>query len=274
MATTVAPDPQLDLRHVTELIRAEFDLADRYLGGLRPERWAGPTYCTAWDLTQLVSHLGSGAAIHRHALRAALDGDAPLDQAGRERIWDHFDGLAPEQLYPEFQASNRRYIDYLASLPPETGARLMATFAGEIPVTVFTLFRLSELSLHSWDARVAFDPPTRLLPASAAAVLPTMLRTLARRSNAEARGRLTGSSFGISLTAPSPRQLTLSIADAVAWQDQPVSSPTATLTLSAEAFLRLCAGRLPLAAAEVDGDVVIDGDRDRALHLNALFPGF
>jgi uncharacterized protein (TIGR03083 family) len=274
MAAARAPDSQLDLRRNTQLIWAEFNLLDRYLGGLTLARWRGPTYCTEWDLAKLVSHLSSAARIHRQALLTALAGEPPLDQAGRQEIWNHFDSLDPGQLYPAFQAANRQYLEYLDLLSPESGTRLIATFAGDIPVADFALFRLSELTLHSWDARVAFDPPTRLLPASASAALSPVLSILDRRSNSAARARLAGASFGISLTAPSARQLTLTVAEAVAWQEQPAVSPTASLTLSAEAFLRLCAGRLPLAAAESDGDVLIHGDHDRALQLNALFPGF
>ncbi len=52
-----------------------------------------------------------------------------------------------------------------------------------------------------------------------------------------------------------------------------VGTPDATLSLTADHYARIVAGRLDLVRATEQGDVTVEGDRSRALALNSVFQG-
>jgi uncharacterized protein (TIGR03083 family) len=269
--TSAAPDYQ----QIVDAVGAEFRTLDQFLVALAPARWQGPTACTEWNLTKLVSHLTSGAIMHLSTVKVGTERAEPLTQEGRQQIWSRMDSLSADQLYPEFQRANREYQEYMEGLTPEQRGMRVQSFAGEVPMAVLTRFRLNELSLHSWDARVALDPTARLLFGSVGPLVEQALNTVARRSSADERARLKGTVFEIDLEGRHRRRIGLAVGeDAVAVEQPGGGTPKAALWLPAEAFVRLAAGRFPLEAAERNGEVAIDGDRTTALRLNALFPGF
>ena len=269
--TSAAPDYQ----QIVGALREEFDTLDRYLGALAAERWRGPTACTEWDLTKLVSHLSSGAVMHLATVKVATENAPPLTPEDRQQIWNRMDSLEPEPLYGEFQQNNREYTAYMEQLPEAQRSMRVASFAGEVPMAVLMRFRLSELSLHSWDARVVLDPTARLLFGSVGLLVEHTLSFIPRRSSAEAREQLAGSVFEVDLEGRSRRRVALVVSqDAVSIGEAGRANPRATLWLTGEAFVRLAAGRFPLEAAERHAEVAIDGDRQAALRLNALFPGY
>ncbi|HZU04578.1 MAG TPA: maleylpyruvate isomerase family mycothiol-dependent enzyme [Chloroflexota bacterium] len=265
---------QHDFATVVAAIRREFETLDRYLAAVNPAHWQGPTACREWNVQKVVSHLGSGAELHLRTLQTSLDGAEPVTDATRQSIWNYFDSLPPERLYPEFQARMRAYLGYLEGLPAEKREQRVRFFAGEAPVAEYAQYRLSELALHSWDIRVALDPTARLLPTTARANFPHALDTLQRRSNAAARAELAGTVYQFEVFGPVQRRFALAIrADGLEVREE-AEAPTATLRLAAEAFLRLYTGRLPLPEAEEAGEVTLTGERAVALRLNTLFPGF
>jgi uncharacterized protein (TIGR03083 family) len=224
---------------------------------------------------KVVSHLGSGADLHLRTLRTSLESAPAVTAEERQGVWDHFDSLTPDRLLPAFQDRTRAYLDYVDNLARVGGqSRTVRSFLGETPVVNFVQTRLGELALHSWDIRVGLDPTARLVADTVRAHFPQVLDTLARRSKAEARAAQAGSRYGIEVFGPVEARFTLDVtADAVTATDG-LSDSQATVRLPAEAFVRLHAGRLPLERAESAGDVLIDGDRARALRLNELFAGF
>jgi len=267
--------PRHDLDSVVAAIRQELEVLDRYLAALKPQGWSGPTACTEWSVQKTVSHLGSGAELHLGALRTNLDGAEPIGDEARRGVWDHFDSLAPEPLHAEFRERMRAYLDYLTSLPADKRAGRVQSFAGDTSVADFAQFRLFELSLHSWDIRVALDPTARLLPGSARANFPHALGGLNRRANRAAKAEMTGAVYRFKVFGPVAERFAISVRDGnVEVGDAPHETALATVRLPAEAFIRLYTGRLPLELAEADGEVAIEGDRAAALRLNTLFPGF
>jgi hypothetical protein len=140
---------------------------------------------------------------------------------------------------------------------------------------VLTRARLSELSLHSWDARVAPDPTARLLFVSVGPLVDNTLAFVARRSSVEERARLAGTFYQLDLEGRTRQRVALAVrAEGVSVEEPGRANPRATLWLTAEAFVRLVAGRFPLEAAERNGEVAIEGDRAAALRLNQLFSGY
>jgi hypothetical protein len=208
-------------------------------------------------------------------VRSGLEGTPPQTQEERQQVWGHFDSLAPEQLYREFQQANRDVLTYLDQLPANQRERRIPSFLGEVPVAVLLRARLAELSLHSWDARVALDPTARLLFESVGPLVEQTLGWMGRRSNAEARAELAGTVFELDLEGRNRRRVALVVnQDGLTLADPGQSNQRATLWLTGEAFVRLAAGRFPLEAAERNGELAVDGDRQAALKLNALFPGY
>jgi ubiquinone biosynthesis protein UbiJ len=122
---------------------------------------------------------------------------------------------------------------------------------------------------------VALDPTARLLFGSVGPLVDQTLAFVSRRSAAEERARLAGTIFELDLEGPQRRRLALSVTqDAVSVAEAGQPSPRATLWLTAEALVRLAAGRFPLEVAEQNGELALEGDRQTALRLNALFPGY
>jgi uncharacterized protein (TIGR03083 family) len=270
-ATSAAPDYQ----RIVDAVRQEFETLDRYLAALAPTRWPGPTACTEWNLTKLVSHLSSGAVLHLDMVKAGLEGAQPQTQEARQQIWNHFDSLPADQLYGEFRQVNVEALSYLDQLPEDQRNRRVPSFLGEVPLAVLTRARLSELSLHSWDARVPLDPTSRLLFGSVGPLIDQTLTFAARRSSAEERARLAGTVYQFDLEGRTRRPVALAVReDGVSVEEPGRANPHATLWLTGEAFVRLAAGRFPLEAAERNGEVAIDGDRAAVLRLNQLFPGY
>jgi len=260
---------------VVPAMRREFEVLDRYLGALSAAHWLGPTYCSDWTVQKTVSHLGSGADLHLRTLKENLDGAEPTTAEVRQSVWDYFDSLAPEPLYAQFQDRMEAFLGYLESMAPEARERTVRFFAGEAPIAEYAQYRLSELSLHSWDIRVGLDPTARLLPTSARALWPHVLDNLNRRANAKAKAELDGAVYELEVFTPARQHVFLTVRDgAVAAQEEAAQPPLASLRLPAEAFIRLYSGRLPLEEAEAAGEVGISGDRAAALRLNSLFPGY
>ena len=274
MQTQTAQAP--DFTTVIGAIRREFEVLDRWLAALDDAAWQGPTACSEWPVYKVVSHLGSGAEIQLQTLQEQLSGGPPADQEARQRVWSHFDSLtAPQPLYDEFRDRNEKYFAYLDALPADKREQRIKFFAGELPVAGFALFRLGEVTLHSWDIRVGLDPTARLLASSVGPYLPQTLQTMNRRANKDAKQALDGTTWNVALWGPVERQFALVVRDGnVEAVDTPPGTPAASLRMSTEAFCRLCVGRLPLGQAERDGEVDIGGDRVAALRLNQLFPGF
>ena len=267
--------PTQDFTTVVGAIRREYEVLDRWLSALSPAQWQGPTYCTDWSVQKTVSHLGSGAEIHLLTVQDNVDGAAPVDQPVRERIWGHFDSLAPEPLYADFRDRNEAYLRYLEGLPGEKRGKTVKFFMGDQPVAGYATYRLFELSLHSWDLRVALDPTARLLPTSVAPLWTILEPNLSRRANADAKTALAGAVYGVEVYGPVNQRFAIAVRNgAVEKLDAPPSVPAASLRLPAEAFERLFTGRLPLEQAAADGDAIVTGDRAAALRLNTLFPGF
>jgi uncharacterized protein (TIGR03083 family) len=264
-----------DFERVRSALRNEIDVLDAYLQGLTAFQWDGPTASADWNVRKVVSHLGSGADLHLRSLRTSLERVPAVTAEERQGVWGYFDSLTPDLLLPEFENRSRAYLDAIDKLSVEEGQdRLMQSFLGETPVVNFVQTRLGETALHSWDIRVGLDATARLLADTVRAHFPQVLDTLTRRSKAEARAALDGTRYGLEVFGPLETRFTLDVTHEALQVSEGLNEPHVTLRLSAEAFVRLHAGRLPLERAESAGEVLVDGDRDRALRLNELFAGF
>lgn len=129
--------------------------------------------------------------------------------------------------------------------------------------------RVSEVTHHGWDVRVAFDPTATLLPAAVDLLIDHSGFFFAYIAKA---GALGGRTATIALETTDPvRSFGLAITDAVTLSDTRPSDPDATLCLPAESWLRLTYGRL--APARTPPAVTLTGDALTLDDLRRVFPG-
>lgn len=138
-----------------------------------------------------------------------------------------------------------------------------------VSVAVAGRMRLSEATLHSWDARVAFDE-TAVLGAEATSALlhgePDLIGWTAKPQ------ALDGGTLDLHVTTVEPASnFTLHIADRVEVVQHQSGPVDGSLTLPAESWLRLVAGRL--TPEHTPAVLQTTGAADLAL-LRRDFPGY
>jgi uncharacterized protein (TIGR03083 family) len=251
-----------------DALRRSHDHLAGFVAGLTPEQLRAQSVCTEWDVSEVLSHLGSGGEITRLGLESVLNGtDAPENQP----IWDRWNAMSPEERAQEFIATDERHLALLDSLDDATsdGLRINIGFLPE-PIDLATALgmRLSEHALHSWDVFATFDaeatvdrPSAELLAGRTSPVFGFM-----------ANGEWTGEPGSIELHLSEPtRTVTLGVGDGTSLTPGKASDPIGQLDIPAEAWLRLIYGRLkpehtPAGITSEPSDLV-----DR---LKGLFKGF
>jgi uncharacterized protein (TIGR03083 family) len=229
---------------------------------------AGPSYASEWSIAQTVSHLGSGAEIFSLFLEAGAAGGPSPDMSGFGAIWARWDGKSPEDQARDGVAADAAFLAAVDALDAATRDAWRLDFFGAVQdLGALLRMRLGEHVLHTWDVAVMADPGATLLPA-------------ARALAADGIDVLTGMVGQPSATALSVRVQTedpdLGF-DLEAGPDGVTLRPTGdrgatggpTLTLPAEALLRLVSGRLDPAHTPALTCDQVDLD-----DLRRIFPGF
>ncbi|MBB5873251.1 uncharacterized protein (TIGR03083 family) [Allocatelliglobosispora scoriae] len=253
-------------------LRSGYDELAAIVRDLRPDQLTGPSAAAEWDISQVLSHLGSGAEIGLAALTRSLEGGPKLPDDFYPSVWARWDAMSPQERAATFPVTNEALVSRYEALDAETRAnhRIDLGFI-PVPVDVATSagLRLSEFALHSWDVRVILDPAATVAPEAVEPLLnvaPLLFGFAAKP--AVLGGRPV--SLRVELTAPER-------VEGVILTDTAVLSPTApadadaVLTIPAEAWLRLVAGRLAPqytpAGVEVTGTIDLD-------ELRQVFPGY
>lgn len=262
--------PTLADTTISALRSGHDDLAD-LVAGLSADDLALTSGATQWDLSQVLSHLGSGAVIGLAALDASQAGDPNPGNDFNKSVWARWDAMSAQERADGFIENNSALTERYEALDAATreGLRVDLGFLPQ-PVDVATAagFRLSELALHSWDARVTFDPGATVRPEAYPLLLDSVGMRLGWIGHAEA---LDGRTATLHVTTADPsRDFGLTIADGVRLGAVP-DAADGTLSLPAEAWLRLVSGRLRSEhtppSVEVTGPVSLDT-------LRAVFPGY
>ncbi|GAA4250063.1 maleylpyruvate isomerase family mycothiol-dependent enzyme [Dactylosporangium darangshiense] len=252
-------------------LRKGHDDLSALVAGLTAEQLTGPSAASEWDVSQVVSHLGSGAEINLEAVQASLEGRGAPEFEFNKGVWARWDGMTPQERQAAFPEANRRLVEaYEAFTPQQRESHKIDVGWMPEPVDVATsaLLRLSEFGYHDWDVRVALDPSATIAPEAAALMndrVEGLLGWIAKPANLDGRTahllvRLTdtGETFGLQLAEP------------VALTAAP-EAPDGELELPLEAWLRLAAGRLKPAytpaSVQVTGAITLDD-------LRAVFPGY
>jgi uncharacterized protein (TIGR03083 family) len=233
------------------------------------------SFCSAWKNYQVISHLASGAEIFQRTLESALDGKEALTPEGRQAIWGYFDGLAPQEVYPQYKDRVGKLIAYLDALPESKHNEIVPTFAGNLPLPRALLTRLNEMALHVWDLRVKRDASARLDDKAAELLLPMVVDRLPNRAKREGLDELRGRPIGFDISGPTSTQFTLNPGTEQATVEEGLpGNALFSVKMSAEAFQRLVAGREPIDKAVTAGSAQVSGDTSSMTSLTRIFPGY
>ena len=118
-------------------------------------------------MSQVLSHLGSGAEIDLAALTAAQTGAPGPDGDFNRKVWDRWDAMPPAEHAAGFLEANQRLVEAYESLDPTTRAELridLGFLPEPVDVATAARFRLSEFALHQWDVEVGFNPHAAVTP--------------------------------------------------------------------------------------------------------------
>jgi uncharacterized protein (TIGR03083 family) len=236
---------------------------------LTPEQLRGPSYDTEWTIAQVLSHLGSGAAIAFMGLPGALGQGEPVGRDAYQPVWDVWNAKSPDEQAADSLTSDSTYIRALEELSDEDLATISFPFFGlDLDAVGLVRLRLSEHALHTWDVAVMSDPAATVSPDAVSLLIDNVPAFLAPRL-----GKAPQAPFRLRIRTAGPdRDYLLTAADAISVTDWPGAGTEADgeVSLPAEALLRLAYGRLDPGhtPASVQAD---PADLDR---LRAVFPGF
>lgn len=257
---------------ITALRTGHNELAE-LVSSMSPDDFAQPSGAASWDISQVLSHLGSGAEIALATVQAALEGTGNPGPEFNRTVWARWDALmAPDERAAGFLRANEALVRLFETLDDTTRAQLVIDlgFLPE-PVDVATTagLRLSEFTYHTWDIKVAFDPAAVLAPAAAELLVDPLGVIIGFLGHGDALdGRHV--SLAVRTTAPD-RSFGLDVRHAVALVDTP-QQPEGVLSAPGEAWLRLAAGRL--APLHTPPTVQLTSDAITLDDLRRIFPGY
>lgn len=251
-------------------LRSGHDELAALVRDLGPTDLTRPSGASEWQVSQVLSHLGSGAEINQATLDVALGAPA-LDAEFNKRVWARWDAMTPTEHAEGFLDANRRLVEQYESLDASTRetVRLDLGFLPE-PVDLASAagLRLSEFALHEWDVEVGFNRYATMAPAAVPLLLDQLGGLLGWISRPDALGTRPAS-LAVQLSDPD-RSLGLRFDERIELTDPP-ERPDGTLTAPAEAFLRLASGRL---APEHTPDGVTVTGAISLDDLRRIFPGY
>ena len=224
-----------------------------------------------WTVAQVVSHLGSGAVIGKATLAGALDGSGPKGGDFNPTVWARWDGMAPAEQVAEYPKADEELVGAYEALDEQQLRDLridMGFMPQPLTVEAAAGMRLLELSLHSWDVRVTFDP-TATVAADAAALLVEAFAPLLRFAG---KADQIDGTVRIAVHATDPEQsFGLVIDDVVTVTEDAPEGADAEVTAPTEYLIRLFSGRHGEGhtpdSVQVKGSVTLDD-------LRRVFPGY
>lgn len=232
---------------------------------------ARPSGASEWQVSQVLSHLGSGAEINLAALTAAQGAGPAPDGDFNRSVWARWDAMAPAEHAEGFLHANEQLLKAYESLDAAAREQLridLGFLPAPVDVATAARFRLSEFALHQWDVAVAFDPQATVASPAVPLLLDLLAGMMGWLAKPEALG---GRRATLALRLADPdRSYGLTLSETIALADVP-EQPDGELAVPAEAWLRLVTGRLKPAytpeSVRLTGPLDLDD-------LRKVFPGF
>jgi uncharacterized protein (TIGR03086 family) len=136
-----------------DLARAHRQFAST-LGGVTSAQWTQTTPCEGWEVGDLLAHVVGG----EHLTMALLDGAARDDAIGVARNLK----VLPDKVQAQFADAATGTEDAFAV--PGALERIVHHPVGDLPAAQMLGFRISDLTVHSWDLARATGGDERLDP--------------------------------------------------------------------------------------------------------------
>jgi uncharacterized protein (TIGR03083 family) len=253
-------------------LRSGHDDLAALVRGFTADDLARPSGASQWDISQVLSHLGSGAEINLASLNGALDGTGVPAGDFNQGVWARWDAMPREERAEGFLSANETLVRRYEGLDEQTRQSLridLGFLPAPVDVATSGAMRLSEFTHHTWDVKVSFDPDATL----AAEATPLLFEQAAMLMGFLGKPAELGGgplSIAVKTTAPD-RSFGIDVSEKLAVIDTP-DSPDAVLTAPAEWWLRLVAGRH--APEHTPGTVKFTGTAITLDDLRRVFPGF
>src|SRR6188768_63952 len=100
-------------------LRKGHDDLSAFVAGLTAEQLTGPSAADEWDVSQVVSHLGSGAEINLEAVQASIEGRPAPEFEFNKGVWARWDGMTPQERQAAFPAANQRLVEAYEAFTPQ-----------------------------------------------------------------------------------------------------------------------------------------------------------
>ncbi|MGH3866671.1 MAG: maleylpyruvate isomerase family mycothiol-dependent enzyme [Pseudonocardiaceae bacterium] len=257
---------------ITALRTGHNELAE-LVSGMGPDDLARPSGADQWDISQVLSHLGSGAEIALATVEAALEGAGNPGPEFNRTVWARWDTITtPTERAAGFLRANEALVRCFEALDGTARAQLnvdLGFLPKPVDVATTAGLRLSEFAYHTWDVKVAFDPAAVLAPAVAELLVDLLGVIIGFLGHADALGGRQATLL-VQTTAPD-RSFGLDLRNAVTLVDAP-ERPGGVLSVPGEAWLRLAAGRL--APRHTPPTVQLTSEAITLDDLRRVFPGF
>jgi uncharacterized protein (TIGR03083 family) len=256
---------------IIHALRAGHEELAALVRDLKDDDLRQPSGASEWQVSQVLSHLGSGAEIGLAGLNASIEGKPAPDGDFNRGVWRRWDAMSPEEHAAGFLESNERLVEAYEALDAETRQSLrinLGFLPDPVDVATAARFRLSEFALHQWDAEVGFNPFAAVTPEA----VPLLLDQLGGMLSWTSRPKeLDGREATLLVRLRDPeRTFGLRLGEQITLTDAP-EQPDGELSLPAEAWLRLVVGRLGTRytpeGVQVSGPVTLDD-------LRRVFVGF
>jgi uncharacterized protein (TIGR03083 family) len=232
---------------------------------------ARPSGASKWDVSQVLSHLGSGAEISLASLEGALDGTGNPGGGFNQGVWARWDGMSREARAEGFLTANETLTRRYEGLDEQTRESLridLGFLPAPVDLAAASGLRLNELTHHVWDVKVAFDPKATLAPEATPLLFDQAAPQIGFLGKAAELGDRPVT-IAVNTTAPE-RSFALDVGETVAVVETP-GSPDATLSAPAEWWLRLAFGRH--APEHTPATVTLTGGTITLDDLRRVFPG-
>jgi uncharacterized protein (TIGR03083 family) len=234
--------------------------------GLAPDDWDRSTECPGWSVKDLVSHMiGTERSLLGDPEPPELAEPAPPHVrngvgAGNER-WVAARRARPgADVLAEFGEVTATRLAQLGASPPERFEEAGPSPVGVVPYREFMAVRVMDCWVHEQDIRVAVGCPRRVEGRPAALALDRIASAMPFVVGKRA-GAPEGSSVRFEVQGPGGRRLEVVVREGRAgFVDALDAPPTATLTMSTDAFWRLGCGRIGAETAFAEGLAAVGGD--------------
>ncbi len=237
-----------------------------YFRSLPEDAWSGPTGCAKWNVHDLAGHSVGEAVWFLNLVRGATRGEALVPDS----TWDELKRLPGPEIAGRLMEAGQGLLPVVEEATADQLQQTVDLGFSTMPLWRAVGINMLEAVYHNWDGRVGREPGATI-PVEwaqwAATVATEFAPTFASRDAGATGQYLLRVGDGVG-------SITLSVGDGLVVLERGESgTPGATLHLTADQYVRLLGGRLPLDAAIEEGQDRVRGSRERAVALNRVFAG-